>query len=886
MAEQPAASGSTIKTTPPHPNVTTRVPTQTPNSPFKQTLVAHHVFRPGGKLAERRALVVESVGECCEVPLQFLCESVLSGSIFQTNPGFVARVADKLRKSGDLQRDGSWTKFSHYPSKVEGHEDDVFRPLAAVLNAIIKGGEDVVYEVEKGDATRPRAKIEFVNDPSKSPKGEMENATRPDTNGTVIDPGVLDLIVPQFRLRSWRTTAMPGEFKKDKHADKISDNETKNLWSARHIMTEDAARRFVLSFTVEDASMILWFFSRSQIMASERFDLIANPRTLIKMILSIAFAPVEQLGFDSTVSQLADEQGRPQFRYRLKGTTYIVRRIISEYHAATIRGRGTRVFEVYPEDDPSKSYVLKDEWISADYPTEATLLLLLHTLLQIGRQHFLTVHDHDFVRLSDGTIDSTSQFMGGNDNSPYLSTVKSKFESSKLGTDKGSRMVLGSGAVALRIPTAGLTPVVTFADDDAPAAMPFYGPRLHTRVVFEEVGTPIQDLTSMKRVLTCLQGAVTALNAIHNLGLVHRDLTPGNILDVAGVSKLTDLGYLKTYRDDEIDSQLQELLGRSSGKGVEAKTAIADFVAVEVMNGHYMFIPGRHMHKKTHVFQRVTRHAGHRVLRYWPHHDIEAILWILCWCVFGKKVAGRYTSAQKQGYKIYFGPKANAAERQEAIRSGPFLPLEGSLPDEFAAAAECLRSLFAELFERYEEFEATLDLEDLDVEGLHDAVAKAFETAVSNTPDIPFNLEPETAVQSGTSTEPNNLSNAAPTAAENDTAPTPVQVESDDELLLTPIGFTSKGKGRATAESESQFDEASGPQGVFQQKRRADSGSESDQGHSDLDESFTGRMSNGKALSKKPRLNTITMAGGDESDTAEDRPHVLQRLTKKRPGGR
>ena len=49
-------------------------------------------------------------------------------------------------------------------------------------------------------------------------------------------------------------------------------NAMKVLWSMHHIMREDARRRFVIGFSIDDTSMRLWYFSRSDAYVSESFD--------------------------------------------------------------------------------------------------------------------------------------------------------------------------------------------------------------------------------------------------------------------------------------------------------------------------------------------------------------------------------------------------------------------------------------------------------------------------------------------------------------------------------------------------------------------------------------------------------------------------------------
>ena len=53
-----------------------------------------------------------------------------------------------------------------------------------------------------------------------------------------------------------------------------------------HIMQEDARRRFVIAFTIEDTSMRLWLATRSEVVASLPFNWITVRRLFFQWFLS------------------------------------------------------------------------------------------------------------------------------------------------------------------------------------------------------------------------------------------------------------------------------------------------------------------------------------------------------------------------------------------------------------------------------------------------------------------------------------------------------------------------------------------------------------------------------------------------------------------------
>jgi len=73
--------------------------------------------------------------------------------------------------------------------------------------------------------------------------------------------------------------------------------------------------------------------------------------------------------------------------------------------------------------------------------------------------------------------------------------------------------------------------------------------KTHYRIVFEEKGVTIDNLSNVPEVMKVLGDIATALQLLKKLNWVHRDVSIGNILSYNGCGKLADLEYAKRMGD-------------------------------------------------------------------------------------------------------------------------------------------------------------------------------------------------------------------------------------------------------------------------------------------------------------------------------------------------
>ncbi|KAJ7625021.1 hypothetical protein DFH06DRAFT_745973 [Mycena polygramma] len=448
------------------------------------------------------------------------------------------------------------------------------------------------------------------------------------------------LVTPDFDSTSCFGTAVPWRIKSMRTP--MESNEHELIWSCQDVLRDDPCRRFSFGVTLDGAELRMWFFSRAEELVSSPLNWVKEVSALIQIFVRLAFATPEQLGYDTTMSRFVDDAGSAQMKITVAGTVYITKGLLSDRCADAVCGRTTRVWEAYREDDPERTSVaIKDLWTSVDAVEEGSQLLELHDKLRSladpatprpAAEYFLTVLHHVFVRTSEGVDDHTLDVM-----------------------TRG------------QVPPTGLS----------------HHPRKHYRIVFKEVGTPVNRLRTLSEMMHALADAARALSLLYKLGLVHRDVSPGNILFIDGHGKLTDLEYLKSFRG----TQSPQPTGRFIGT--------ADYASGEAAAGMYCFVPRP---------EDIYRPPPRPPFRFNPLHDLESTFWIGLWVLLYHRRCDRDMKGLYDEYFPDYSPGA-IDNRLLAISSGkgPRPTLDES--DPLSPAMCTLDNLRRALHKFYQAFE-------------------------------------------------------------------------------------------------------------------------------------------------------------------------------------
>ncbi|KAI5993484.1 hypothetical protein EDD15DRAFT_2529981 [Pisolithus albus] len=611
-----------------------RKPIQTPDTVPRPKQTSMTEYR-SGDLRFSRPAVLRDLRQIPSVSLDYFESRVLPPLPQGVD---VTKIQESAVWSKKLQR---WAAFEKDPKNSGKSEDDAFKPLAQVFDAVVREARKTIGDRE--------TTLKYGSRPAKSPISERSNSTRPDAYLLLREKKSIDDKTDTSN-DSWNDIAVSFEFKKGTGEKDREDDEKKVVWSLHHIMRSDPCRRSTFGVTIEDTQMRFWFTCRAITLVSEPFDFFTKPEHLIHFFCSLAFANEQQLGWDPTVQRVCVE-GEPQYNITVctdegKETVYQTTKVISDFSADAMQGRGTRVFQVrltLQNGQPvhnAEPLVLKDSWREVDRFREDEILVQIFDGLgkkygtkeaSDARKYFLTVLAAGDVMVHGKKDKTTSLLHDSKDLPPGFGLHPLPADD----TPKCKPTRTGEG----------LTPIFSCVPPSVKKSQIHH--RIHYRLVFKEVCEPIHDLKRLDTVFKVLMDIHEALQLLHSIGWVHRDLSTGNALCWKGRGKLADLEYAK-HIDDSVTH--------------EVRTGTLEFMACEVEAQKYLF-------------QRPTDELFDLVqysFKFNPLHDMESLWWIATWTLYFHvdQKGGRPSPEQiEQFYELFPG----------RLKSGRFMTFSASL---------------------------------------------------------------------------------------------------------------------------------------------------------------------------------------------------------------
>lgn len=574
----------------------------------------------------------------------------------------VGRIVSWIENCPKYYARRRWKKFAQDPDKYKQREPAVFARLSDVSNAVIEAVAEIMPELE---ATRTTT---YVEKPTKPPETVFrQDLSRPDAYFLFRERFSADEKNPH-----WMDIAVAGEFKKKNNSETVESDITQVLWDMHEMMREDPRRRRCFGFTIENRDFRMYSTTRSEIVVSRVVDFLSSPRHIIKFFFALMYSSEEALGRDMSMTPIWNGNSHitPQYDIRVHTQeselapvvvkTFRTVKLLSGIGAETIRGRGTRVWEVYKVEDgkvdDSHTYVLKDGWVDSDRMPEAKVVAaIVADAEQLEDEEekqallgcLLTTSEAGNVLLSDGTVDCT---LSGRKRGRHIVNNNEKFNLTPYSAPPG----LKSTSPPVPSPTKNNTRRAGHrrspgdhhdaADDATPGEQKalVYDAKTHYRIVFEEVCTVLHALTSLHDIVYTLWSACHALEVLHKLGWVHRDISSGNIMLCGNNAKITDFEYAKKMT--------------LPGKKVhEIRTGTEDFMAVEVRAQEFLFLPQKSeksfrdgIVRPTAIHIPVKPATKIPVLNdqtgaqftwfYNPLHDMESIFWLMLYFITNKDI--------------------------------------------------------------------------------------------------------------------------------------------------------------------------------------------------------------------------------------------------------
>ncbi|KAI6016804.1 hypothetical protein BKA83DRAFT_1976580 [Pisolithus microcarpus] len=209
--------------------------------------------------------------------------------------------------------------------------------------------------------------------------------------------------------------------------------------------------------------------------------------------------------------------------------------------------------------------VLKDSWSAHDQNREDEILVQIFDDLRQKNgleketeagKHFLTVLAAGNV-IVDRKIDDAESFLR------YPDRLPAGYGLHSLRADESPKPTWTG---------EGIIPNFSCVSPSATQSKTHH--RTHYRLVFKEVCQPIYELRRLDIVFKTLMDIHKALEFLHSVDWVHRDISSGNVLCWGEMGKLAGLEYAKRM---------------DSNTAHEVRTGTLDFMACEVETQRYLF---------------------------------------------------------------------------------------------------------------------------------------------------------------------------------------------------------------------------------------------------------------------------------------------------------
>ncbi|KAJ3554522.1 hypothetical protein NM688_g3064 [Phlebia brevispora] len=640
-------------------------------------------------------VVSSEVGPVTQVPLEYFIEHVLP----PLHPNIdIDTVLQDLRRAGrgnrhPITRSGRWWGFGQDPTSTKHSVSRSYIHFPKIVDAIVK------YRAPHG----MNPSVDFMHNPKPIPPWRKRGETAfPDAFMLLRGASKSDV--------KWTDIWIVGEYDKIEPSSSVI---AKMNWSIARAL-EDPRRRFIFGYTVENTSMKLWFFHRTEAIFSTSFNFITESRTLTHVLLAFLYAEPHQLGWDTTMIPVSDDEGNLQYDFTIEnfdGSKSLFRslKLIYGGQSATLRRRGTRIWEVVqiingvPCGSP---LVLKDSWIHEESAREGASLRR--------------------VQLSHDTDD-------------FLHTFSTHFLTVTCDGDvllHSSRRPPSRDHSQQHVKACRLHPPLEIGTSDS---SPLSGRKVHYRVVFKELCKPLDLEMPLSDIFRALGQVCIALKLLHEAGWVHRDVSMNNImLDSAGQARLADLEYAKKMGDEavpefrvgtvpfmssEVHSQTfwcgtleappMISVPRSPDDGLshnsdDSSSSLPEIhkIALAAAKKHARRCTPSSPREDLAPLNPPPAAAGpshpRRLFRYNPLHDLESVFWIATYCLFQCPAEGISRATAEQQAKTVNRVLYDRDHHCAIIRlDGEFEQDLASLPPSLRELGRILETLRSKLTARY-----------------------------------------------------------------------------------------------------------------------------------------------------------------------------------------
>ncbi|KAA1475414.1 hypothetical protein DENSPDRAFT_424375 [Dentipellis sp. KUC8613] len=382
----------------------------------------------------------------------------------------------------------------------------------------------------------------------------------------------------------------------------------------RQVLAEQLDRRFVIGLLICGSKLSIWLCDRSGLMGTRNpIDIHKEPKRFIQTIMAISCLEPSRLGWDPTMKVVCDSDKVARYstdkdlkiedygptiydtRWAIfvpkedgstEGEWYLTVRALSIVRAAMMSGRATLVWIVVKEgcapDAVPQRLVLKQAWRPEETPTEGQFVAHLESheqiessahldsslfpnICDIERSVCMSISDDaSTLKIVDDTRDAIRRGVMGESFAVHqaIPSGSTRLESeggNANSTNTSAQDSANSAMKRKRDDEANLsektlhTPMITSKTRSvAQPAVSHFTNRILTRTLMKTYGWPLKFFKDLPELVKCIRDAVEGHRYLWYGGVLHRDISAGNILicpnddnPMACSGRLIDLDYAK-----------------------------------------------------------------------------------------------------------------------------------------------------------------------------------------------------------------------------------------------------------------------------------------------------------------------------------------------------
>ncbi|KAF7975925.1 hypothetical protein HWV62_8195 [Athelia sp. TMB] len=559
----------------------------------------------------------------------------LHHDVFTNTPGFLEKIFDvdsdlvqKLyTKSFDLhfynESREHWKAFEQKGST----EKALYEPFVEVANFI-------------SQTCTPATKLTWLSDPDQAPLSLHERAVeyKPYIIAA-IGSGMPDPDNGKPDQVPWTRIQVPVEVKRYDGGPSAMIQLTKYL---RQCFRECIDRRHVFGLVLAGRKLTVYLADRSGILGSETFDIHKEPLRLIRVIAGLTILRPSRLGWDPTTTVYdkndqnstqhsfetdLNQKGAKRWRIELskhvsvgppertyEARKFIIWKKVDVGRSEVIKGRATRVWKAWAEEEmhlppgDRTVYIIKDAWSDDRRDLEGAFYE------RIGACDGVAELDSYCAVQVDGEADTTSAIRGGLEaQGPPRDIVRQQPVKVYNQDDDTDSAKQEWGYIPDHFVDTDFLPPIDAFKNAKPES------RAHSRSATKTYGWPIFYASSLLELIGSMRDAIIGHQNAYNRGVLHRDISEGNIL-ITG-KNLDERGKRGVLID--FDNAIFWKTHQAT-KG-DQQTGTRPFMSAEMLLKSPIFWD----------FSDAERNKPIPEPQHGPQHDIESFFWVLVHvCIF------------------------------------------------------------------------------------------------------------------------------------------------------------------------------------------------------------------------------------------------------------